>query len=389
MKKETNFETSPLNTQDAKAEAATTLAPDATNGDKIKALRTAQHMSMAELARRASMSDRAIRYIESNQREPSVDAIQKIAAALGVTTDYFMDEATFQQELNDDLFYADVRKKYGSRGVAQAKKIKEQTTALFAGGELSEEDQAAFIKEMEALFLDAKANAKKFTPEERGQTLNTRIIDTADAVVRRYKPRNPEEIISQRAIKLKDIRHYRDLLGYYTVMLNCEYIGINPNCTTAQRISALAHELGHALFDRKHASSGQAFQDTYFYSLDNSKAERRANIFASELLLSDDDILKPIGYYEFNADRIHLETNMPSHASAAYRAMKYQELLQEFLYTHGDVLTPAEIAQKIKIEKHFVDFKLNILAAKGYQLPVLPELHNDFLKDSMKNSEVK
>ena len=80
---------------------------------------------------------------------------------------------------------------------------------------------------------------------------------------------------------------------------------------------------------------------------------------------------------------------MPFHASAAYRAMKYQELLQEFLYTHGDVLTPTEIAQKIEIEKHFVDFKLNILAAKGYQLPVLPELHNDFLKDSMKNSEVK
>lgn len=166
MKDEKNFETDLLNTQDVKATAAATLAPDATNGDKIKALRTAQHMSMAELARRASMSDRAIRYIESNQREPSVDAIQKIAAALGVTTDYFVDEATFQQELNDDLFYTDVRKKYGSRGVAQAKKIKEQTTALFAGGELSEEDQAAFIKEMEALFLDAMADAKKFTPKK-------------------------------------------------------------------------------------------------------------------------------------------------------------------------------------------------------------------------------
>lgn len=139
--------------------------------------------------------------------------------------------------------------------------------------------------------------------------MNTRIIDTADAVVRRYKTRNPEEIISQRAIKLKDIRCCRDLLGYYTVMLNCEYIGINPNCTDAQRVSALAHELGHALFDRKHASSGQAFQDTYFYSLDNSKAERRANIFAAELLLSDDDVLKPIGYYEFNADRLQLERN--------------------------------------------------------------------------------
>ena len=75
-------------------------------------------------------------------------------------------DATFQKELSDDQFYADVRKKYGSRGVAQAKKIKEQTSALFAGGELSEEDQANFIKEMEALFLDAKEEAKKFTPKK-------------------------------------------------------------------------------------------------------------------------------------------------------------------------------------------------------------------------------
>ena len=69
-----------------------------------------------------------------------------------------MDDATFQKELSDDQFYADVRKKYGSRGVAQAKKIKEQTSALFAGGELS--------KEVEALFLDAKEEAKKFTPKK-------------------------------------------------------------------------------------------------------------------------------------------------------------------------------------------------------------------------------
>lgn len=44
--------------------------------------------------------------------------------------------------------------------------------------------------------------------------------------------------------------------------------------------------------------------------------------------------------------------------------MKYQELLQGFLYMHSGVVTPAEIAQANTIEKHFVDFKLNILAAK-------------------------
>ena len=215
--------------------------------------------------------------------------------------------------------------------------------------------------------------------------MNTRAIDMADAVVRRYKTRDPEEIISRRATKLKDIRYCHDLLGYYTVLLNCEYIGINSNCTNAQRVSAMAHELGHALFDRKHASSGQAFQDTYFYSLDNSKAERRANTFAAELLLADDAVLEPIGYYEYAADQKQLEANLPSRCSSAYRAMKYQELLQEFQYAHSGLVTLDEIARMNSIEKHFVDFKLNILADKGYQLPFLPELHNDFLKDSLKN----
>ena len=215
--------------------------------------------------------------------------------------------------------------------------------------------------------------------------MNTRAINMADAVVRRYKTRDPEEIISRRATKLKDIRYCHDLLGYYTVVLNCEYIGINTNCTNAQRVSAMAHELGHALFDRKHASSGQTFQDTYFYSLDNSKAERRANTFAAELLLADDAVLEPIGYYEYTADRKQLEANLPSRCSSAYRAMKYQELLQEFQYAHSGLITLDEIARMNSIEKHFVDFKLNILADKGYQLPFLPELHNDFLKDSLKN----
>ena len=125
-------------------------------------------------------------------------------------------------------------------------------------------------------------------------------ITAADAVSRRYKSNDPEAIIAQRAIKIKDIRFCEELLGFYTVLLNCEYIGINPNCSKQQRRSALAHELGHAIFDRKHAASGQAFQDTYFYSLSNAKAERRANTFAAELLLSDDDVLKPIGFYEFH-----------------------------------------------------------------------------------------
>ncbi|MFR8383302.1 MAG: ImmA/IrrE family metallo-endopeptidase [Clostridium sp.] len=43
------------------------------------------------------------------------------------------------------------------------------------------------------------------------------------------------------------------------MLLNCEYIGINPNCSKQQRRSALAHELGHAIFDRKHAAFRSGF----------------------------------------------------------------------------------------------------------------------------------
>ena len=45
-------------------------------------------------------------------------------------------------------------------------------------------------------------------------------ITAADAVSRRYKSNDPEAIIAQRAIKIKDIRFCEELLGFYTVLLN-------------------------------------------------------------------------------------------------------------------------------------------------------------------------
>lgn len=108
--------------------------------------------------------------------------------------------------------------------------------------------------------------------------MNNFAITAADAVSRRYKSNDPEAIIAQRAIKIKDIRFCEELLGFYTVLLNCEYIGINPNCSKQQRRSALAHELGHAIFDRKHAASGQAFQDTYFYSVSSRTTSSKSVI---------------------------------------------------------------------------------------------------------------
>ena len=55
---------------------------------------------------------------------------------------------------------------YGTRGAAQAQQILDQTAAMFAGGDLSDEDKMAFLHEIQSLYFDSKKRSKKFTPKK-------------------------------------------------------------------------------------------------------------------------------------------------------------------------------------------------------------------------------
>lgn len=147
-------------------DAEVILGPDATIGDKLKALRLSKKITLAALSRSSGLSDRAIRYIENNERQPGVDAIKKLSAALDVSTSYFMDDDLFQEEVDKEEVLAEAKEKYGSRGKAQAERIYQQTQALFAGGQLSEEDRSAFRDLMIDLFFETKEEAKKYTPKK-------------------------------------------------------------------------------------------------------------------------------------------------------------------------------------------------------------------------------
>ncbi len=147
-------------------DAEVILGPDATIGDKLKALRLSKKITLAALSRSSGLSDRAIRYIENNERQPGIDAIKKLSAALDVSTSYFMDDDLFQEEVDKEEVLAEAKEKYGSRGKAQAERIYQQTQALFAGGQLSEEDRSAFRDLMIDLFFETKEEAKKYTPKK-------------------------------------------------------------------------------------------------------------------------------------------------------------------------------------------------------------------------------
>ncbi|MBQ7486933.1 MAG: helix-turn-helix transcriptional regulator [Clostridia bacterium] len=158
-------EKSPTRSRDFDAEII--LGPNATIGDKVKALRLSRKMTIASLARASGLSDRAIRYIENNERTPGAGAVQQLADALEVRTDIFMDPEIFEQTLHKEEFLQQAKEKYGSRGMAQARHLVEQAHALYAGGELSDADRAVFRQEMEAIFWDSQQEAQKFTPKAR------------------------------------------------------------------------------------------------------------------------------------------------------------------------------------------------------------------------------
>ena len=63
-------------------------------------------------------------------------------------------------------FITDAKERYGRRGEEQVKSILEQTQQLFAGGSLSEDDEIAFVREIQRLYLDSKERAKKYTPKK-------------------------------------------------------------------------------------------------------------------------------------------------------------------------------------------------------------------------------
>jgi len=136
-------------------------------GDKIRAARQAAEMTQDALAEKVGVSRRTIMLYETNRRKPKNAAtIISLAKALNVGTDYFLTDYELKQIEEQEAFLEQAGEQYGNRGKAQARLILDQTSALFAGGDLSEEDKEAFFQTMTEIYFDAKAKAKKYSPNK-------------------------------------------------------------------------------------------------------------------------------------------------------------------------------------------------------------------------------
>lgn len=130
-----------------------------TFGEKVKSLRTTKNMSQAQLAQELGVALRTVSGWENQNRYPKKhDLYQQLSDILGCDISYLMSE--------EESFITEAAEQFGSRGAKQAQQILEQAAAMFAGGELSDEDKTAFMDEIQMLYLDSKMRAKKYTPKK-------------------------------------------------------------------------------------------------------------------------------------------------------------------------------------------------------------------------------
>ena len=109
---------------------------------------------------------------------------------------------------------------------------------------------------------------------------------------RLYNTSNPFEIADYLGV-LYQIGNCRQE-GCYMFLKNHRYIFLSNQLKEPELNLVMAHELGHALLDRK--------ANCYFIRnkrlLLYSRIERRANLFAAHLLISDDMLAEYAGYTE-------------------------------------------------------------------------------------------
>ena len=170
----------------------------------------------------------------------------------------------------------------------------------------------------------------------------TWISKKVEKLVRVYHTNDPYELCDALniSIKLKDLGEV--IKAYYFSHSRIRKIVLNSNVSEPMQRILVAHELAHDRLHQKLAILG-GFQEVAFFDI-SRPTEYEANIFASELLINDKELLGMLNFDE-----------------------------KSFF----------DIAQELDVPAPLLDFKLRILRDKGYHFEPLYIANGDFLKDNI------
>lgn len=114
------------------------------------------------------------------------------------------------------------------------------------------------------------------------------IYEKVTELTKRYKTRNPFELAGALNVDV-DCADLGTLKGFYIVYNHNRFIVLNKSLTDTLSGVILAHELGHDIFHRSLAENG-GIKESSFFDM-KSRPEMEANIFASNLLITDREVM--------------------------------------------------------------------------------------------------
>ncbi len=126
-----------------------------TFADKLRNLREQKGYTQAELAEAAGITTRTLQYYESGKRYPNNLSIAvKLADLLGTTSERLLGE--------EGGLVLDAHERGGRTAGRELRSLVEGVSALFAGGELTDEDRDAAMRALTTAYWIAKDGAKKY-----------------------------------------------------------------------------------------------------------------------------------------------------------------------------------------------------------------------------------
>lgn len=140
-----------------------------TFSDKVKRAREVRGFTQDELAQEIGVSRRTIAAYESGGAIARRSTTEKLAYALKVSVKYLSDEFCTDPlaEIEKDEYVEQARALYGAKGVRDMEELLKDNAALFAGGELSQEQKDAFFEAVMKAYITCKEEAKiKFGSKE-------------------------------------------------------------------------------------------------------------------------------------------------------------------------------------------------------------------------------
>ena len=134
-----------------------------TFSDKIKRAREVAKLTQNELAQQVGVSQRTIASYESGGAKARRSTIEKLAHALKVSVKFLTDDDCIDPlaDIEKDDYIDQARAMYGAKGVRDMEELLRENTALFAGGELSQEQKDMFFQAVMTAYVTCKEEASK------------------------------------------------------------------------------------------------------------------------------------------------------------------------------------------------------------------------------------